>query len=301
MITSGFFNSVGDDRPYNADQMSKYFKGIITNGVLMGVGGAMQVTAGSGMTVNIASGRAFLESRWVELDDTETLTITAAHATLSRYTTVVVRLSMEDREITLDTIDGTPASSPVPPSLIQTDDVLELGLANVLILPGATTIQQQYIVDTRADSSRCGYCTGVITQLDTSQLFAQWQAAYQSFYTAFQSWFETLTQELQVNTYIKQFQKRVTGTAAECASVPLDMTGYTYDPADVVLVYINGLAGAEGTDFQVRDDGVVLVTIGANSSANNTVLIRILKSVIGNPPQGAETIEANTTFTVESE
>ena len=33
-ITSGFFNSVNDDRPYNAEQMTLYFEGLISNGII---------------------------------------------------------------------------------------------------------------------------------------------------------------------------------------------------------------------------------------------------------------------------
>ena len=32
-VTYGFFSSLNSDRLYNADQMSNYFKGLITNGV----------------------------------------------------------------------------------------------------------------------------------------------------------------------------------------------------------------------------------------------------------------------------
>lgn len=301
MITSGFFDSVSGDRVYNAEQMSEYFKGLISDGVLMNVGDMLQVIAGSGMTVKVKTGRAFILSHWIELDDIETVNITAAHATLSRYTTIVARLSADDREITITSKDGTPASSPTAPALTRTDEVWEIGLANVLVRPGATSIAQQYIVDTRPDSSRCGFVTGLITQLDTSQLWAQWEAAYNGFYIAFQNWFETLTQELQVNTYIKQWEKRVTGTAAQVAQVALDMAGYTFDPHDIFFVSVNGLEGAAGTDYQIREDGVILISIGANRSSNNSVLVKVLKSVIGNPPESIPEISAQTTFTVDSE
>ena len=33
MIKTGFFNSINGDRGYNADDMSDYFKGLLTDGV----------------------------------------------------------------------------------------------------------------------------------------------------------------------------------------------------------------------------------------------------------------------------
>ena len=64
-ITYGYFNSVNGDRTYNADQMSEYFDGLVSNGVYESVGGALQVTAGSGMTVNVASGRGIINCKWL--------------------------------------------------------------------------------------------------------------------------------------------------------------------------------------------------------------------------------------------
>ena len=52
MVTYGFFNSVDGDRRYTADQMSNYFKGLISDGVYEGLGSALVVTAGDGQCGN---------------------------------------------------------------------------------------------------------------------------------------------------------------------------------------------------------------------------------------------------------
>ena len=93
-ITYGFFNSVNGDRTYNADQMSEYFDGLVSDGVYENVGGALQVLAGSGMTVNVQTGRMIINSKWLNNDAVVPLTITAAHATLNRYTAIVARLDI---------------------------------------------------------------------------------------------------------------------------------------------------------------------------------------------------------------
>lgn len=67
-VTYGFFNSVEGDRRYDADQMSNYFKGLISNGVYEGVGSALQVLAGTGMSVNVQTGRAIIDCKWINLD-----------------------------------------------------------------------------------------------------------------------------------------------------------------------------------------------------------------------------------------
>lgn len=42
-ITSGFFNSRGGDRKYNAEQMSRYFDKLITSGVFPNPSTQLQV------------------------------------------------------------------------------------------------------------------------------------------------------------------------------------------------------------------------------------------------------------------
>ena len=57
-ITSGFFDSVSGDRTYDADQMSTYFEGLISDGVYENVGDRFAVTsANSGMNINVGAGR----------------------------------------------------------------------------------------------------------------------------------------------------------------------------------------------------------------------------------------------------
>ena len=45
-------------------------------------------------------------------------------------------------------------------------------------MKNTSTITQAMITDFRT-SALCGYVTGLIKQVDTSTLFAQWQAAYE--------------------------------------------------------------------------------------------------------------------------
>ena len=67
-ITYGFFNSMGGDRTYNADQMSEYFSGLISDGVFENVGDALQVIPGDGMTAKVKTGRAIIKCKWLEND-----------------------------------------------------------------------------------------------------------------------------------------------------------------------------------------------------------------------------------------
>lgn len=280
-VTYGFFNSIDEDRLYNADQMSEYFKGLISNGVYESIGGALQVLADSGLTVKVQPGRAVIDCKWLENDAVESVTISAAHQVLNRYTAVVVRLDVSNRLMEIDTVDGTAASSPSYPALTNSTTIKEICLAMVYVAAGATAITQANITDMRA-SDKCGWVTGIIEQVDTSTLFLQWQNAYQAYYNAmtaqFEAWFSALTQQLNVNTFIKNFDKHVTLEGVN-TSVALNMDGYTYSESDIITVHINGLLGVFGTDYSLAISGdsasIVELPIGSD------IDIQVLRSQIG--------------------
>ena len=66
-VRSGYFNSRGGDRKYNAEDMSQYFRGLITHGVLQNFGGKFMVVENGGMSVKVKTGRAyFSDGKWME-------------------------------------------------------------------------------------------------------------------------------------------------------------------------------------------------------------------------------------------
>lgn len=308
-VTYGFFNSINQDRVYNADQMSLYFEGLVSDGVYESVGGALQVTAGGGMTVNVQTGRAIIKSKWVKNDAVYSLTLNPAHVTLNRYSAVVIRLNYSTRTISIAIKDGTPASSPTKPNMRNDSTIVDLCLAYIYVGAGVTSISQSNITDMRA-SNLCGWVTGLIEQVDTSQLFLQWQTAYEEFYQSFQSWFDTLTKQLQVNTYIHQYSKRFVIGSGSSNIIPLDMTGYTYEESDIINVYINGLYASESYDW-LLDTSKNPPELHPNASQSGTVIeIVVLKSKIGNPTSGgsdfseynvSEITQSNTTTNASGE
>ena len=282
-ITYGFFNSLNHDRTYNAAQITEYFDGLVSDGVYESVGGAMQVQAATGMNVNIQTGRAIIDCRWIRNDAVLTMPITASHVTLPRYTAVIVRLDYSARTISIIAVDGTPATSPTKPEPTQTATVKDIVLAYLYIPAGATTIPQANIQDQRG-TSLCGWVTGLIKQVDTSQLFAQWADACETFYNdmtaGFNAWFDTLTSKLSIDTYIQQYRKDVTLTE-DTNVVALDMSNYAYDQSDIIHVYINGLMGVPGTDYTLDTSNETATVTPSATAAGTAVTIIILRARIG--------------------
>lgn len=280
-VTYGYFNSLNGDRVYSADQMSEYFDGLVSNGVYESVGGGLQVLAISDMTVGVQTGRALVNCKWLKNDAVLSVDITAAHAVLNRYSAVVLRLDNTNRLVEITTKDGTPASTPTKPTMQSDSSIVELCLAYVYVAAATTSITQADIEDARG-TSVCPWITGLIDQVDTSTLFLQYQAAWQQYYDtmtqAFNNWFETLTDELNVNTFIDKYQKTVTMGAGSSAIIPLDMQGYTYAATDVFNVFINGLLANPGVDYTINDNQTITVFATA---VGTVIQIQALKSRIG--------------------
>lgn len=290
-MTYGYFNSIDGDRTYDADQMSEYFDGLVSNGVYESVGGALQVLAGSGMNVNVQTGRGIIKCKWLKNDAVLTLAITSAHALLDRWTAVVLKLDITNRSMTITTKDGTPASSPEKPTMQNDSSAVELCLAYIYVSAGATSITHAQITDQRG-SSLCPWVTGLITQVNTSTLFLQYQTAYEqmlssmstwqaSMKSQFDAWLEDLTDELNVDTYIEEYDKSVTYQSAGSQTISLNMTGYTYTSGDIIQVFINGLLGVAGTDYTLNTSAATPTVTPTATAEGTDVEITVYKSRIG--------------------
>ena len=100
---------------------------------------------------------------------------------------MVLRWSRSNRSISLEVKTGVAASSPSAPSLERSADNYELMLASIHVVAGATSIAQANITDKRPDSTVCGWVKGVVDQIDTTDLFAQYDDAFQTWFADLQS------------------------------------------------------------------------------------------------------------------
>lgn len=294
-ITSGFFNSVNGDRKYNAEQINEFFGQLISSGVLPNPSTNLQVKAKSGMTVQVLAGKGFIDSHWVKNDTAAEFTLDTADSVLNRIDAIIMKLNLntDARTITIEVKKGTPASVPTAPTMARTTAVKEYCLATVYVGKTATQITQANITDTRANTNVCGWVTGLITQVDTADLFIQYQTAYEeqlalmsdwfeSQQSQFNAWYSTLTSELNVNTYIQRYHKTVE-IASPANTFNLDMEGYTYDAADIIFVNVNGVMLAETYDYTINTNVTPPRLDTKNSmDADNILEITVLKSKIGN-------------------
>ena len=198
-MRSGFHNSINGDRKYNARDMNMPYKEIISNGVFPNPSNQLQVTASSGMTVSVGVGGGMFGGGWAFNESAELVTLNSSEATLSRIDAIVVR--RDESESVRNTViaykKGTPASSPVAPTMTRSESINEYCLATIKITPGTTIITQSMITDTRPNTNVCGFVHGLIEQVDTSTLFLQYESAYEEQFESFMNEFSVWWAEVR--------------------------------------------------------------------------------------------------------
>ena len=104
----------------------------------------------TGMQVKVKSGQAMVRGHYYQNTAEEILTLTAADLTNPRIDTVVIELDPSANTILLKVIAGTPAGSPTPTALVQTDaGIYQFKLAQVAVAAGAITIIAGNVTDYR--------------------------------------------------------------------------------------------------------------------------------------------------------
>lgn len=197
----GFFNAqkVGEefDRVYLAEQFAAYFAAFIGNGVYGHSMQKLQVLCQDvpDMSIKVLSGEAYINGWWYRNKDTYNLSVPIADGVLSRIDIVVVRWGNAERDMWLELITGTPSANPVKPSIRRDADYFDLQLATISVPAGAIRITQAQIQDTRLDNAVCGLVTGVVDQIDTTNLYNQFEAYFQEFKNNYEADFDDWTEQ----------------------------------------------------------------------------------------------------------
>lgn len=187
MLNYSFFNSILDpegnpDRPFDANDFSKYFGSLIKNGIFPNPSTNFQIMGDqNNMTVKAEKGLAWIEGHLAYDDSVFILNIDTADSALDRIDRIVLRLDTLDRCIKWVVKKGEFSGSPTPKPLQRDADAYEIALADIRINHGTSSITQAMITDLRMNTELCGWVTGVVTQIDTSTLFnqmEQWKKDY---------------------------------------------------------------------------------------------------------------------------
>ena len=299
LANCGFFDSVNGDRLYSADQMNRPYRRLVSNGVFATQSGTPStdlqvVSAFSGMKIIIKAGQGIFADKWFEHSSDSQITVPNNSNVVPRRDSVIVQIDkrVNGRVGNIIYRTGVASSNPQVPDISKTESLMEYRIANVYVAAGASSINNDAIVDLRG-SSECPWVTSLVQQVDTSVLFNQWQTAYENYYTnstqsftqwsnqkrqAFEDFLEELTSELTVTSSTVAFDSTYTTTAAETALIPIGISTFDKEK-DILSVYINHQRVAPGIDYEIAEDSSS-ITLTSPLTADQTVSFRVLKSVV---------------------
>lgn len=278
----GFFNSINGDRKYNAEQMNNPYHRIVSNGVFANPNGTrsndLKVQSVSGMNIKVLTGEGIFAGKWGKLDSDMPFVIPTAHVTLARIDSVVVHIdnSAEVRAGSIIYKQGTPAYSPVAPSLENTTYVKEYRLANITVNANAAAITQSAITDTRA-SSDCGFVTHLLEQADITAIYDEWQAQ-------FEEWFLDIKQTLSTATLISSYTSQYITSSNGTTVIPIQIPQFNKN-LDILQVFVNGLRLIPDVEYTI--DSNSQITLEKDLDKDQPVAFVVYKSVDGSD---AETV-----------
>lgn len=267
---SGFFNALQSggvyDRKYNADDYTNNMAAIISTGVRRSGDDDLRVTA-SGLNINVAVGRAWIDGRWFYNDTPyQVATVTPPVGTLSRVDGVYLQANsnLAVRNIQLVYKAGTPSGSPTAPACTRDGGVYEIQLASITVAPNATNVT---VTDTRGNTSVCGWITSPVGYTDY----------FTSLDNQFTDWFTDVRDNLASVTLFKQYLWR-TVTSAAAATVTFNIPQYDPTGVDIINVYVNGLLETPTDDYTLSGS---TITFTKSKTAGTEIVVVCYKSIDG--------------------
>ena len=211
-VNAGFFNAINEDRAYSADDMNRPYRRLISNGIFATPKGTasddLQVLAAdNGMNIIVSKGDAIIGDKWFENPSDLTITVSQNSEVLTRIDSIIAQVdrTQAGRAGSIVYRQGSASSNPVHPTINEDEDIFEMRIADIRISPTCVKVTQDLITDCRG-SDECPWITSLIYQVDTSTLYAQWQAAYQKYYD---------DQEAEHDEYFEEFKSTMASFFAQ--------------------------------------------------------------------------------------
>ena len=284
---SGFYPSnpeLGIINEYKGYELGKLYKRIISNGVFATPAGTpstdLQVLASSGLTVVMQPGEGVFLDQWY-INDEEIAFTLDGESSLDRIDLIVIEANKTANVLATKAkvIKGRPSAVPVAPTITDSEQIKQYPIASIRITAGITTITQSAITDMRGLAPTL-WITSLIQQVDTSELWRQYNSA-------FWDWFNDV-KELLVTTTLMRKYTGYTHTNIDNQSefiVPISQ----YNPTlDILQVHIEGRILRENVDYIKTGKSIKLTN--ALPLTNTLVYFEIFKSVDGADSKALNTL-----------
>lgn len=249
-----FFNAMpsseyatGYDRNYNADDISDWLAVVWETGV---VKGGLKVEAYDNLQIKLNVGRAAIKGKAYINRAIKYFNVGINGSSATRYDYIVLKYdnNISARKITTELRTGTSAR-PTANNLTRNENVYELILAIIEVVPSVGVINQGNITDTRGDADLCPYFTAV--------------KGYENYYDA-------LVQRHEHNRTLTS----ATNTVA--TDLPSKLYNETYS---LIEVYTNGLKEPQ-TAFTTSVSGEYIVITFTTQKASGAKITVVLENYI---------------------
>jgi len=147
LVNFSTYGFLDDILALNEDNWRNFFKPIVYDSVQ----GGLEVTAGTGMTVNVSTGECRCGSIMGISNSQMSLDVNVGDNTYSRIDSVVIQYTYGDPStLSVAILEGEPSASPVPPTLTKSYNSLwQMEIAQILVPVNATTASECTITDKR--------------------------------------------------------------------------------------------------------------------------------------------------------
>ena len=193
---SGFFNARETeegtyDREYDAEQFAEYFANFISNGVYVNPTNQLKVvfnnSPGKPFVVVVRKGKAYIDGYWYELTEDMEVTVPANTKSYAIKDVICCTLDKTKRKVSIILKEDVTSDMPV-----NNNTQHDLVLSTILVQPNVSKLNAEDITDKRPDKTYCGFVTGVVDQIDTTELFRQYDET-------FKTWFNEIKDQLSTD------------------------------------------------------------------------------------------------------
>lgn len=178
------FNSVSGDREYSAESFAGYFGDIISSGVSAN-GDNLPITSAGGLTISVGTGLAWINGHLYENNTTKSLTLETGDS-YHRIDRIVTRLMVAERMIETQVVKGTPAITPVAPTLLRTDEYWDIGLAEIYVASSAIAVTDSNITDTRGEDDTCGIVRCLVESISVENFLKNCREDFDTWFASLQ-------------------------------------------------------------------------------------------------------------------
>ena len=230
-VTYGFYNSVNEDRKYDAEQVSSLFDGLISDGIYADYLNGLKVAASSGLTVTVDTGRGWFHHTWILNDSIKTITF--AQSSSDKYYVIVIKIDTNARVNSIDYV--TFNSYPPSPLGLNSQGIYYYPLAYVYVPARSSTIS--YIRDRRG-YGETPWVVGLVEQVSAENIIEQWQRQYDAWFVEHQNDFLNWSQEQQ-EEYEEWIREAKNEFLAWAGQVEYEFTNWSEEEKELMDQWLN--------------------------------------------------------------